>query len=193
MDYKKVYDMAFSHPSYSNEEHIQYKYVQDNIQQFNLPNNKIIEIGSGRGQNLQKCIDNKDNIQNLILTSVDLNNYHNMTVDTFIKADLSKPDDRLEILNSGLYDILICTDVFEHLDKRFIEDVIELCAKLAKYSIIAIANHSDIHNGIELHTIQESDTWWDELLKKHFTITDKQKHYGNRLYMYKLVSNCIVV
>lgn len=188
MDYKKVYDGAFSVPSYSNDEHIQYKYVQDNIMQLNLPSNKIIEIGSGRGQNLQKCISNKSQINQLSLTSVDLNNYHNISVDKFIKGDLSKPDDRLEILNSGKYDILICTDVFEHLDKNFIESVIELCAKLAKYAIIAIANHSDVQNGIELHTIQEPDTWWDDLLIKHFTIIDKQKKYSNRLYMYKLVS-----
>lgn len=186
MDYEKVYNMAFSQPTYSNEEHIQYKYVQDTIKQLALKTNNIIEIGSGRGQNLQKCLDNKSNIPNMTLTAVDLNNYHNLEIDKFIKCDLSIAEQRAIVQSSGPYDILICTDVFEHLNESFIEDVVAMCSGLASNSIIAIANHPDIQNGVELHTIQKDSSWWDTLLKKYFTIVEKSIHYDNMLYMYRL-------
>jgi hypothetical protein len=79
---------------------------------------------------------------------------------------------------------LTCTDVFEHLDKSFIEDVILVCSKLSKMCIFAIANHSDIIENIELHTIQENDTYWDNKLKKNFEIKKKSIHCNGRLYFY---------
>lgn len=188
MDYSKIYSTCFKNIDYSNDEHIQYLFVIKNIIELNLNQNSIIEIGSGRGQNLLKILNNKDNLKNLKITSVDLDNYHNLDIDKFIKCNLSIKDD-IDALLTNKYDILICTDVFEHLDKSFIEDVIKMCSKISAYSIFAIANHSDIWNGIELHTIQENDIWWENLLNKYFILDKKEVHYNGRLYMYVAKTN----
>ena len=187
MNYHKIYKDTFQQQTYSNMHHIQYDYVCNNIKNLNLDNNRIIEIGSGRGQNLIKLLENKNYIKNLNLTSVDLEQFHSVEINNFIDCDLSKEDDRNKLMLTQ-YDILVCTDVYEHLDKIFIEDVIIMCAKMAKYSILAIANHSDIINGIQLHTIQENDVWWENLICKYFTIINKEIHYNNQLYEYVLIS-----
>jgi hypothetical protein len=188
MNYLEVYKKCFSLDNYSNDEHIQYDYVINNIKNLNLENNNIIEIGSGNGQNLSKILNEKDNLKNLKLTSVDLHNFHNIPVDNFFTCNLSIESERNKLLENK-YDILICTDVYEHLDKSFIESVVEICSKISKYSILSIANHSEIWNGLELHTIQENDIWWENILNKYFTILQKEVHYKGRLYMYIVKSN----
>jgi 2-polyprenyl-3-methyl-5-hydroxy-6-metoxy-1,4-benzoquinol methylase len=185
MDYKKVYETTFAFPRYSADHHIQYDYILDIIKQYNLQNNKIIDIGSGRGHLINMI--NNSNIPNMTITSVDLKQFHNYHVNTFIECDLSKEEDRNKLINDN-YDILICTDVFEHLDKSFIEDVVIMCAKLSKKCIFGIANHSDIWNGVQLHTIQENDIWWDNLLNKYFYINKKDIMCDNQLYMYVCTS-----
>ena len=122
----------------------------------------MIDIGSGRGH-LIKLL-NK-NIPNLLITSVDLKKFHSYEVHNFIECDLSNKVDRENLLKDK-YDVLVCTDVFEHLDKSFIEDVIDMCSKLSLNCVFGIANHSDVWNGIELHTIQENDSWWDSIINK---------------------------
>lgn len=146
----------------------------------------MIDIGSGRGQ-LIKLI--KEKCNNINITSSDIDKFNNIDVN-FIKYDLSSDNDRKCLLKDN-YDILTCTDVFEHLDKSFIDDTISLCSKLSKICIFAIANHSDIINNIELHTIQENDLWWDEYLKKYFYVEKKEINYNGRLYMYVCISKYI--
>lgn len=181
MDYKKVYETTFSIPHYSASHTLQYDQILDIIKEFNLEYNKIIDIGSGRGHLINMI--NNSNIKNMSITSVDLQKFHNYNVHKFIECDLSKPSDRDKLLDNN-YDILICTDVFEHLDKSFIEDVVIVCAKLSKKCVFGIANHSDIFNGVELHTIQENDIWWDNIIKKYFMIDRKNISGDNCFYMY---------
>jgi len=121
------------------------------------------------------------------ITSVDLKKFHNEDVYSFIQADLSNENDR-KIIYSKKYDILTCTDVFEHLDKNFIEEVIKMCSKTSKICILCIASHTDFRNGIELHTIIENDIWWEELLLKYFNIKHKETKYDNMLFEYVCIS-----
>uniref|UniRef100_A0A6C0HBS4 Methyltransferase domain-containing protein n=1 Tax=viral metagenome TaxID=1070528 RepID=A0A6C0HBS4_9ZZZZ len=190
MDYLQVYKDAFNNATYSNEHHIQYDFAANEILfKINDPttNFKLIDIGSGRGQLINLV---KKRFINSNITSADLNNFHNNNDVNFVKCNLSNPDNRDALLNSK-YDILTCTDVFEHLDKFFIEDVIEMCSKLSDVCIFAIANHSDIINNVELHTIQENDLWWDEKLNKFFYIEKKEIKYEGILYLYVCISKTI--
>lgn len=182
MDFLRVYSDAFNDATYSNDHHIQYDFALDEITK--IISNKtdffsLIDIGSGRGQLISSV---KQTFINANITSVDVNKFNDIDVN-FIKCDLSIEDNRNN-LTCAKYDILSCTDVFEHLDKSFIEDVVRICSKLSSTVILAIANHSDIINNIELHTIQENDLWWDSQLIKYFDIEQKQIHYDGRLYMY---------
>lgn len=182
MDYLDIYKKTFAIDSYSNEHHIQYDFIVNELKKIYSDIDrqfKLIDIGSGRGQVLSYI---KNIYTNANITSVDLEKFNNIKIDNFIKCDLSNQTDRNNIC--GLYDILICTDVFEHLDKSFIEDVINMCSKLSNKCIFGIANHSDIQNGIELHTIQENDLWWDKIILKYFNINDKLIKYDGRLFLY---------
>ena len=190
MDYINIYSKCFQNNDYSNAHHIQYDFVIENINisisQKLLPEKyNLIDIGSGRGQLISLL---KKNILSPIeITSVDLKKFHNEDVYNFIQADLSNESDRKKICTKT-YDILTCTDVFEHLDKNFIEKVIEMCSKTSKICILCIANHSDIINGVQLHTIIENDTWWENLLLKYFDIKHKETKYGKRLFEYVCIS-----
>ncbi len=172
MDYTTLYTNTFNDINYSNIHHYQYDFVLQTVVSLNKPSNSIIDIGSGRGQAIVALNNLKAMIPNYSITSVDLKRFHNVEVNQFIECNLSVEDDRKKLLKNK-YDMLVCTDVFEHLDKTFINQVIEMCSHLAPTAILAIANHSDIFDGIELHTIQENDTWWDDRLSQHFIINKK--------------------
>lgn len=184
MDYINVYKNAFSTPSYSNDHHIQYDYVINYLKtQFTSDSTfNIVDIGSGRGQLISLI---KELFNNAKITSVDLDKFHFKDVNNFIKCDLSNPNDRIALLNNK-YDILVSTDILEHLDISFIDNVIEVFSKMANISILAVANHSDIINGVELHTIQKGKLWWNNLIGKYFNINECLEKYNGRLFLYKL-------
>lgn len=184
MDYTKVYTDAFNTASYSNDHHIQYDYVINYLKrQFTADSSfHIVDIGSGRGQLISLI---KQSFNNAKITSVDLDNFHFKEVNNFIKCDLSNSNDRMT-LSENKYDILVSTDVLEHLDISFIADVIKMFSKMADKSILAVANHSDIINGVELHTIQKDKLWWNNLIGKYFNINECLEKYNNRLFLYEL-------
>ena len=184
MNYLDVYTNSFNTSSYSASHHVQYDYVIDVLKSRYQPDSvfSIIDIGSGRGQLIALI---RSTFKNSVITSVDLHKFHPYEVNTFITCDLSNNNDRNKI--TGTYDVVVSTDVFEHLDKSFINDIITMCSRLSNTCIFAIANHSDIINGIELHTIQEPHTYWNALLEPYFTIQEIIIMHDNQLYLY----NCI--
>jgi|688.fasta_scaffold1037775_1 2-polyprenyl-3-methyl-5-hydroxy-6-metoxy-1,4-benzoquinol methylase len=183
--YLDIYTNTFKINSYSAEHHIQYDFAIDEIKKIydNESTFTLIDIGSGRGHLINLIL---KNFKDCKITSVDLEKFNNLDIN-FIKCDLSSVNDRNTLTNKK-YDVLTCTDVFEHLDKSFIEEVIVSCSLLSKECIFAIANHSDIINNIELHTIQENDSWWEKYLLKYFEIKCKKIEYNGKLYMYKCKS-----
>jgi len=182
MNYLDVYTKSFNTPTYSASHHVQYDYVIDALKLRYQPDSvfSIIDIGSGRGQLIALI---RATFKNSVITSVDLHKFHPYDVNMFIACDLSNDADRNKITDK--YDVLVSTDVFEHLDKSFINDIVVMCSRLSDTCIFAIANHSDIINGIELHTIQEPHEYWNALLEPYFTIQDITIMYNNQLYLYK--------
>jgi hypothetical protein len=63
-----------------------------------------------------------------------------------------------------------------------------MLSKLATHSILAIANHSDIWNGIELHTLQRDYVWWSNLIEKYNVIQKSQNLYNNLLYEFDCIA-----
>lgn len=190
MDYLNVYTNTFSDNTYSNHDHVQYSLGIHAISEHfkNDSTFKLIDIGSGRGQLLNNI---RSSYPNARITSVDLQKFHNnpSSYDEFISCNLSLKTDRDNIVDK--YDILTCTDVFEHLDLSFIEDVVAKCAELAPYSFLAIANHSDIWNGVELHTIQKDTEWWSSLLSKYYKINSYESKSNGALMVFRCKSLAI--
>lgn len=184
MDYAKIYTDAFNIIDYSKNHHIQYDYVIEQLKKLYATNDifELIDIGSGRGHLIGLV---KEHFPNAIITSVDLHKFHDNHVDYFIECNLMENNDRVKLLGKK-YNVLVCTDVLEHLDKRYINEVFQLFYSLADKALIAIANHSDILNGVELHTIQESDIWWDNCITKYYKICQCIHKYDGILYMYNL-------
>lgn len=62
----------------------------------------------------------------------------------------------------------ISTDVMEHIPPDQIDDTLAALSKLSPSVFLGIANHSSIHNGHELHVIQEDIEWWKRKVGAHF-------------------------
>ena len=190
MNYLEVYNNSFINDSYSvhDENTVRYQHCMNYLKLNKV--NTIIDIGSGRGVMLKMI---KSNFHDIKIVSADLNKYHSIDDIDFIKLDLSNEQDRnilLEKYENNKFDLLICLDVLEHLNKSFIESVINLFSKISKQCILTIANHSDILNGVELHTIQEDFTFWAPLIKTHFDILNYNEYYlvNNKPKLY--IINC---
>lgn len=70
--------------------------------------------------------------------------------------------------NNKKFDWVLFTDVIEHLDISYLDQCLPLMAKVAKSSLIGVANHSDVLSGVELHLIQKGRGWWQEKLQEYF-------------------------
>jgi len=193
MNYLDTYTKCFSTSYYSSGEGSKdpkNKYIIDCINNDNI--NTIIDISSGRGS-LIKLI--KESFSDIKILSTDLQKFHEEDVD-FIKLDLSLAEDRDKLIDNKKSDLLTCMDVLEHLDKSFIDDVLHMISSISKTVILTIANHSDILDGVELHTIQEDYSYWGPLLSKYFdTVYYEEKYFWNkngkpRLYLLKLKPKC---
>lgn len=185
MDYLDIYSNAFTNNNYSSGHHIQYDWVIDKLKSKFVISDifTIIDIGSGRGHMLKLL---HEHFPNAIITSVDLKNFHNLNfIHEFKLCDITSLEDRNRLIENK-YDVLINLDFLEHIEEKYIDDIIETFYKLAPYSIIAIANHSDIFDGVELHLIQQNNKWWEYKLQKIFDISYFKSNSENTLYFYEL-------
>ena len=182
MDYKSVYEIAFKDKNYSIEyDNYHYQASIDYLKENISNGSSVIDIGSGRGQFLSLAQEQL----NCKLISYDLEKFHDINVE-FIQGDLSNEKDR-EVLQNKRYDSLVSLGVLEHLDEQCIDAVINTLSIISNKAFITVANHSDILNGIELHTIQKDVNWWNEKFSKYYNILKTSTHYDERLFVYSLI------
>lgn len=169
MNYEEVYAKMFNDPKYCRDEVLfRNTYVIENMKMKKF--NSLIDISSGRGRLINLV---KKQFPDTHIVSTDLANYHKIPDTPFLEINLSNPGDRDLLIKSFEFnkrDLLTCLDVLEHLDKSFVEEVFKLFSKVAKTSIFTIANHPEVINGVELHTIQEDMTYWRPIIEKYFKI-----------------------
>ena len=169
MNYNKMYTQLFSNANYSKHGYTEPRYIfaNENIDRFSA--NNIIDIGSGRGVLLELI---KKTHPNIRLVSTDLQKFHNIDCE-FINLDLTNKN--TYFYPAQKFDLLMCLDVLEHLDKCYITQVFEWFAEISKYQVLSIANHSEIINGIELHTIQENIDYWISLINKKSNVLSRKE------------------
>lgn len=73
-------------------------------------------------------------------------------------------------------DIVVCTDVLEHIEPELLDNVLGDLARVTKIAgFFSIAHRPAVKflsDGRNAHLIIESPEWWMEKLKEHFTIAD---------------------
>lgn len=71
-------------------------------------------------------------------------------------------------------DIVVCTDVLEHIEPEKIDDVlydIKRCLKKVGYLIINTGPaHKTLPDGRNTHLLQRDKQWWTERLQRYFTV-----------------------
>ena len=180
-NYKEIYEQSFSDLNYNlhPDNEFRFNMVYDYLKLNKV--NTFVDIGSGRGTIIKYIITNHPSIE---ILSCDLKKFHNYDVE-FIEINLCDKD---TFKISKKYDLLTCLDVLEHINKECVDDILFFLSKISKYSLITIANHSDIQNGVELHIIQENMEYWSPLIEKYFEIIKTETQYNDRLYMLTLKS-----
>ena len=94
----------------------------------------------------------------------------------------------MPVSNKEEFDLLTCLDVMEHIEKKYVNNIIQNFSRISNYAVLSIANHSDILNGVELHLIQEDMSFWKPLLENYFKIIDHTEFYNGRLHLLILKS-----
>lgn len=188
MDYKNTYKTLFNTETYSIHNSTEYRYqlVLDYLKNNNVK--KLIDISSGRGVMLGLI---KEQFPNIEIVSTDLEKFHNIDVSKFHEVDLSKEETLFDV--DEKFDLLTCLDVLEHLDKSFIDKVFKWFSRISKHQIMTIANHSEIMNGVEIHTIQEDMSYWRPVIEDYLNIDEEDSktfiHMGRPHYLYVLKTN----
>lgn len=183
MKYEEIYENVFNNkPNYN--VHISDKDRYDFVIEEVIFNKykKIIDISSGRGYFIKYLSELKQDID---ITSTDIKKFNNIDV-KFIELNLTQKSDYLKFVEK--YDHLSCMDVLEHIEEKYIDDILQFFCTLSNKFCFTIANHSDVQNGVELHLIQKDVEWWNNVLSKYFIIKKDFKKYNDRLYCYVLES-----
>tara|TARA_R110000868_G_scaffold250790_1_gene507543 strand:- start:1277 stop:1858 length:582 start_codon:yes stop_codon:yes gene_type:complete len=185
MDYKETYKNLFGTNDYSTHQETEYRYqlVLNYLKNNNVKT--LVDISSGRGVMLQLI---KREFPNVKIISTDLERFHEVEVEEFREVDLS--DESTQFTTPTKYDLLTCLDVLEHLDKSFINNVFKWFSEVSKNQILTIANHSEILNGVEIHTIREDMTYWGPIVNEFLELKNETSktfiHKGKPHYLYVL-------
>jgi 2-polyprenyl-3-methyl-5-hydroxy-6-metoxy-1,4-benzoquinol methylase len=92
--------------------------------------------------------------------------------------------------NKDAYDLVISTDVLEHIHPDDIDGIISGISKLSNKALLGITNSSDRDplNGTELHLCIHDVLWWTQLLSKHYkkvTLIPDKVTYHNEYFLLK--------
>lgn len=79
-------------------------------------------------------------------------------------------------------DLVICTDVLEHIEPEYLEavigDVSRLAVMAAMFAIGLLDSSKILDNGQNAHSIVKNKFWWCEQLEKHFIIKRAEVYRG---------------
>ena len=181
--YKDVYSKIFkTEPGYCyrtvSDKEPKHKLTMEFMAKYGDEINSMVDIGAGRGAIVKYFLDNHPNVDVL---SADLDNYHRYPT-RFQAIDLSVSEFELD----KVYDLVTCFDVIEHLAEPHSVDILTKLRPYGKYFLYAIANHSDVHQGYQLHLTRRDREFWDKEISKHYEIISAENAHHNSLYMYLL-------
>lgn len=174
--YNKIYK---NRPEYNGADKAKLNIIKNSVKNKDVKSLSILDVGCGRGHYLRLFremgfksilgIDPSRECATKYLKDV-----------PHIVSDFSS---FAKNIPTNQYDIVFCTDVLEHIKPEEVDDFIKELTRLAPYSILGIANHPDVQEGIELHLIQEPWDWWErKLLTKYSTVKFLNRLHGNKFF-----------
>jgi len=188
MDAQEIYTKMFSDPQYAKEgpRLFRYDWAIEYLLSTHCSNaTTVCDIGSGRGDFVKRLIETN---RKLRITAIDVSNFHGQEGICHLNVDLNDLTGVGSLLLHR-FDFGACLDVLEHLCADRIDFVLSAISQSCRNVAATIANHSEIHDGIQLHTIQENSDWWSDRVSKHFQIVRYATHYNSRLYAFWLKSH----
>jgi len=81
-------------------------------------------------------------------------------------------------------DLIICTDVVEHVEPEYLDDVISHMKSISKAAFIVAAcrkGNKTLPDGRPAHLIIEPPSWWEKKLKQHGKWTTMESVEGKHL------------
>jgi hypothetical protein len=187
MNYKEIYSNLFkTRLEYNTGQFVSYVYAREFITylQHKEEITTLADIGSGRGNLFPYISENKiESIHSYDLECFyNINNFSNVN---FTKINLSVAEDLSKIKK---VDLLCCLDVLEHIEEKFIDEIMSAFSKNSSFCYFSVANHSDCLDGVELHLIQKGLNFWKEKFKPFFEILDVRTFYYGKLMIFCLRS-----
>lgn len=177
---KDVYDNIYSkYSTYNGEITDKINLILSQLDGIPL-SSRIVDIGCGKGHYLRALKNHGyTNVLGVEFSEVCCNQY--LTDLPHIESNIITYLTTTKVH----FDFCICMDVLEHLSKSDVEVAIKGIVDKSTTSIIGIANHSDVFDGVELHLIQQDSDWWYNLLSqytKHVTLLQP----GNQFFVFKI-------
>lgn len=123
---------------------------------------RLLDVGCGMGVNLRRLHANGHDVLGIEISEV--------CCERFLR-DLPHANDSVlsfSAKNKERYSGVICMDMLEHIASDCLAENLAAISDLAPIGLFGIANHSDVHCGIELHLIQQDAQWWRGRLREHF-------------------------
>lgn len=162
------------------------------LESFNTlgKNLSVVDLGCGRGYYLRKLREMGHRVFGVEQSSVCCGKYlldipnRNSTLENFITT------------NNETYDVVLSTDVLEHIPEKEIDKILDGISKLSNVALLGITNSSDKDeiDGTELHLCIHPIDWWIKQLKKYYSdvilVPDKVS-YRNEYFLLRCEKNDI--
>jgi 2-polyprenyl-3-methyl-5-hydroxy-6-metoxy-1,4-benzoquinol methylase len=81
-------------------------------------------------------------------------------------------------------DLVVCTDVIEHVEPEFLDEVLAHIKRISKAAFIVIAcrkGNKTLPDGRPAHLIVESPDWWKKKMQQHGKWTTMERKEGKHL------------
>lgn len=138
---------------------------------------KILDAGCGRGHASRMLIEAGYDVFAIEFSSV--------CCKEFLDDIPHECTDIVTHCKKNRYGGVVCMGVLEHIPYEGIDETIEAISKAADSALFAIANHSDVQCGAELHIIKEVEGWWREKLLQYYGRCKVISRYRGRLFTFE--------
>lgn len=178
---KDIYERLFMTTDYA--DHLDYEPRYTYAMKHIGDPSSVADIGCGRGMLLSMV---RKALPGVHLLAMDLGRWHALKDVAHLQADITTPSG-LAAIRALNVDLLLATDVLEHLPLAAVEPVVEAMSHTCRRAIVTTADHSDVVAGYELHLTRKPATWWHDLLASYFTIEAEQSE-ENRMFAFALTA-----